>query len=69
MVAGGRGKRIVCLDLGGTERERMRTRGGARARDRGPWRYKRTWQGGGFYSEREGPEGLAKEQCQHLTYV
>lgn len=20
-------------------------------------------------SEREGPEGLAKEQCQHLTYV
>lgn len=36
---------------GQKERERMRTRDGARAHDRGSWRYKRTWQGGGFYSE------------------
>lgn len=70
MVAGGRGKRIVRLDLGGTERERMRTRGGARARDRGSWRYNEHGKvAASTLSEREGPEGLAKEQCQHLTYV
>ena len=44
------------------KRERMRTRDGARAHDRGSWRYKRTWQGGGFYSEWEGMSWRAWER-------
>lgn len=47
---------------GQKERERMRTRDGARAHDRGSWRYKRTWQGGGFYSEWEGTSWRAWER-------